>query len=65
MDRKKYYAIQAILPELRPRDDTPADLPGEFSSATDVMNYDQMCALLKEKRLRLEDVDAAEGEFLR
>jgi UDP-glucose 4-epimerase len=65
VDRKKYYAIQSILPELRPRDDTPADLPGEFSSATDVMNYDQMCALLKEKRLRLEDVDAAEGEFLR
>jgi len=65
VDRKKYYAIQPILPELRSRDDTPAGLPGEFSSATDVMNYDEMCALLKDKRLRLEDVDAAEGEFLR
>ena len=44
VDRKKYYAIQPILPELRSADDTPADLTGEFSSATDVMSYEEMCA---------------------
>ena len=65
VDRKDFYAIQSILPELRSGDEPPADLEGEYSSATDLMNYEQVCQLLVEKRLRLEDVDAAEGEFLR
>ena len=58
MDRVKYYAIQSILPELRSGDERPADLPGEYSSATDLMSYEQVCALLKDETLRLEDVDA-------
>ena len=65
VDRGKYYAIQPILPELRDADDRLADLPGEYSSATDVMSYEEMCDLLKDKRLRLEDADASEGELLR
>lgn len=65
VDRGNYYAIQPILPELRSADDHPAHLADEYSSATDVMSYEELCSLLKEKRLRVEDADAAEGELLR
>jgi UDP-glucose 4-epimerase len=57
VDRVKYYAIQSILPELRSGDEKPADLDGEFSSSTDVMNFEQVCQLLKDRKLRLEDVE--------
>jgi FlaA1/EpsC-like NDP-sugar epimerase len=65
VDRGKYYAIQPILPELRSPDDFPADLPGEYSSATELMDYDELCALLEAKRLRVEDADLSEQELLR
>jgi UDP-glucose 4-epimerase len=65
VDRVNYYAIQSILPELRSPDEQMADLPGEYSSATDVMSYDDLCELLRAKRLRLEDTAAEEGELLR
>jgi FlaA1/EpsC-like NDP-sugar epimerase len=65
VDRGRYYAIQPILPELRTPDDHPANLDGEFSSATDLMDYDALCRLLVEKRLRLEDADSHGGELLR
>jgi UDP-glucose 4-epimerase len=65
VDRGKYYAIQSILPELRHADDHPANLPGEYSSTSELMSYDELCALLTEKRLRVEDADAGEGELLR
>jgi UDP-glucose 4-epimerase len=65
VDRGNYYAIQPILPELRSADDRPADLPGEYSSATQLMDYDELCALLKAKRLRVEDTHLNEVELLR
>jgi UDP-glucose 4-epimerase len=65
VDRGSYYAIQPILPELRSADDRPAQLKGEYSSATDLMNYEQLCDMLQERRLRLEDVAETEGELLR
>ncbi len=65
VDRVKYYAIQSILPELRGGDEKPAALKGEFSSATDLMTYEQVCQMLKDRKLRLEDVDQSEGELLR
>ena len=65
VDRGKYYAIQPILPELRDAEERLADLPGEYSSATDLMSYDDLVALLKEKRLRVEDADRNGGELLR
>jgi FlaA1/EpsC-like NDP-sugar epimerase len=65
VDRGKYYAIQPILPELRAADDHPARLDGEYSSATDLMSYEALCELLRERRLRLEDVAENEGELLR
>jgi FlaA1/EpsC-like NDP-sugar epimerase len=65
VDRVKYYAIQSMLPELRSGEEKPADLKGEFSSATDLLSYEGVCQLLKDRRLRLEDVDQSEGELLR
>jgi FlaA1/EpsC-like NDP-sugar epimerase len=65
VDRKKYYAIQPILPELRSGDEPLAGLRGEYSSATDVMSFEELCTLLKDKRLLLDDSDATEGELLR
>lgn len=58
--RGKYFAIQPILPELRGAAECPANLPGEYSSAAELMDYDDLCALLEAKRLRVED--AATGE---
>jgi FlaA1/EpsC-like NDP-sugar epimerase len=65
VDRGKYYAIQPILPELRSVDDHPAKLPGEYSSADELMDYDDLCALLEAKRLRVEDAEPDEVELLR
>ncbi len=65
VDRGKYYAIQSILPEIRSGDDPPANLADEFSSANELMNYDEVCALLEENRLRLEDIEPSEVELLR
>jgi FlaA1/EpsC-like NDP-sugar epimerase len=65
VDRGKYYAIQPILPELRTVDDRPANLPDEYSSASELMEYDELCALLEAKRLRVEDIEPSEVELLR
>jgi len=62
--RGKYYAIQPILPELRGADDCPANLPGEYSSATELMDYDELCALLEAKHLRVEDTVTGEVELV-
>jgi FlaA1/EpsC-like NDP-sugar epimerase len=68
VDRGNYYAIQPILPELRAADEPLADLPGEYSSATDLMSYEHLCELLERRRLRVEDVEAGQlngAELLR
>ena len=65
VDRGDFYAIQSILPEIRALDDHPANLPGEYSSADELMDYEELCAMLEAKRLRLEDVDPSEVELLR
>lgn len=63
VNRNRYYAIQPLLPELRENDEYPANLTDEYSSATDVMNYDQVCELVKANHLRLEDVNANNGKM--
>lgn len=65
VDRGKYYAIQPLLPEIRSVDDHPANLTGEFSSATELMDYDELCALLEAKCLRVEDAEPDQAELLR
>lgn len=65
VDRGSFYAIQPILPEIRDHGERLADLPGEYSSGTETMSYEELCELLTRQRLRLEDAAAGEGELLR
>lgn len=65
VDRGSHYAIRPILPELRSVDEPLADLDGEYSSATDLMNPEQIRKLLIEKQLLVEDGDREEEEVLR
>ena len=65
--RGDYYAIRPMLPELREGDEpSPNVLTKEFSSADNVLSFQETSALLKKHRLMIEDVDLArEGELLR
>ena len=65
VDRKAYYAILPILPELRDKGSAaPAALTEEYSSARDVMSGEALEKMLRAQRLMIED--AAEGtELLR
>jgi UDP-glucose 4-epimerase len=63
VDRGNYYAIQPILPELRPVSVKTAALKGEYSSETELLDYKQVQALVK--RERLFEGKGEEGELLR
>lgn len=59
-----YYAIAPLLPELAEptREDIISD---EYSSGSPVISRAEVIAMLKERRLRVEDTDKEEGELLR
>jgi FlaA1/EpsC-like NDP-sugar epimerase len=63
VERGNYYAIQPILPELRDASDRQANLAGEFSSASNVMSYQELSAILTSKRLLPDDLDSGGGAF--
>jgi UDP-glucose 4-epimerase len=65
VDRGKFYALQAILPELRTPKVKLAKLSGEYSSGTSPISYDELRDLLELQRLRLEDTTPTAGELLR
>jgi UDP-glucose 4-epimerase len=65
VDRGSYYAILPILPELRTGDGFAPALSGEYSSADGVMSRAALAALLRERRLMLEDTLDQQGELLR
>ena len=65
VDRGKYYAILPILPELRTGDGIEPALSSEYSSADGVMDRAALAALLRERRLMLEDTLDQQGELLR
>jgi UDP-glucose 4-epimerase len=65
MDRKKYYAIAPILPELASVKNIKPVLKDEFSSRDDLMNTKQVYQLLKKNRLLVGDVTGEVGEVLR
>jgi len=67
VDREKFYAIRPVLPELHGDHEPLAALPGEYSSANEVMSYDDVVALLTRQNLLLADeAPAGEGvELLR
>ncbi len=62
--RGDYYAIRSILPELHTGASTEACLTREYTSADEVMPYDEMVRLLEQHRLRIEDIKDG-GELLR
>jgi FlaA1/EpsC-like NDP-sugar epimerase len=63
--RGKYYAILPLLPELRRGQDTPSGLDREYSSADNLMTFEQTLSMLQERRLMLEDVTGEGAELLR
>jgi FlaA1/EpsC-like NDP-sugar epimerase len=62
--RGEYYAIKSMLPELRGEEE-PNALEHEFSSADNVLTYDDTLRLLQSHRLMIEDGLTDEGELLR
>lgn len=65
VDRGKYYAILPMLPEVRDDSSFIPALKKEYSSADEVMDLQQTIALLKKRKLMIEDVAFGHGEFLR
>jgi FlaA1/EpsC-like NDP-sugar epimerase len=67
IERGDYYAIQAILPELRSRRDIKPVLTQEYSSAYDLMSPEALRKLLESHGLLLEQVAEADNrvELLR
>ncbi|HEY4216010.1 MAG TPA: polysaccharide biosynthesis protein [Gemmatimonadaceae bacterium] len=63
--RGRWHAITPMLPELAPQTEGNGFLGKEYSSADDVMTRAETATLLRDRRLRIEDVDETSGEFLR
>lgn len=62
--RGEYLVIAPILPELRGEGPGPPILPGEYSSADNLMSPEQIRALLERRSLLSLDAAAAEEEIL-
>jgi UDP-glucose 4-epimerase len=65
VDRGSYYAILPILPELRDTTEVLADMRGEYSSATEVLSYDDVVELLAHHGLMPEHAPAQTPELVR
>jgi UDP-glucose 4-epimerase len=65
VDRGRFYAIRPVLPELHAEPETLAKLPGEFSSANEVMSYDELVTLLTRQNLLLPAEEPVGEELLR
>ncbi|HUD71677.1 MAG TPA: polysaccharide biosynthesis protein, partial [Dongiaceae bacterium] len=64
VERGAYYAIRSILPEVCKGAPPAPALTREFTSADDLMTYEETVDLLVRQRLRIEDV-SGEDELLR
>ncbi len=65
LDRKKFYAIAPILPELATVKNIKPVLKDEYSSKDDLLNPKEVYQLLKKNRLLIGDVREEDGEVLR
>jgi len=65
VERGKWYAILPMLPEVAGELAGSGCLTKEYSSNDTVMTLDETRALLKRRRLMVEDAWAEEGELLR
>jgi UDP-glucose 4-epimerase len=59
VERGRFYAIRPVLPELHEGSEPIAALPGEFSSANEVMSYGDVVGLLTRQHLMLAEVEPA------
>jgi UDP-glucose 4-epimerase len=64
IERRDYYVIMPMLPELRIPMPTAKTLEGEYSSADNIMAKAKLASLLKEYRLLFEDKSVFEEELL-
>jgi UDP-glucose 4-epimerase len=65
VERGRFYAIRPVLPELHGDAEALAVLPGEYSSANEVMSYDEVVGLLTRQHLLLPDEEPVGEELLR
>jgi UDP-glucose 4-epimerase len=63
--RGMHYVIAPLLPELQELTVTTPALHREYSSADDLLAYDDVVSLLRSRRLMVDDPLELEGEFLR
>lgn len=64
-DRGGWYAILPMLPEIAGDEPVVSCLTKEYSSSDDLMDLPRTTAMLRERRLMLEDVAGETGETLR
>lgn len=64
-ERGSLYVISPILPELRQESLGETVIDREYSSADDLLSFERVVDLLRERRLMVEDEPALEGELLR
>ena len=65
VERGSFYAIRPVLPELHGESESLAALPGEYSSANEVMSFDAVVALLTQQNLLLPEEEPVGEELLR
>jgi FlaA1/EpsC-like NDP-sugar epimerase len=65
IQRGGQYVIEAILPELRLQASAPPALEREYSSADNLLSYEGVVDLLRQRQLMVSDQPAFEGELLR
>jgi len=65
VDRGEFFAIESILPEVRRMEHIEPVLKDEYSSTSDLMNPDQVEALLRKQKLMVEDAVENGQELLR
>lgn len=67
VERGDYYAILSMLPELQKEENRePMVLSKEYSSADEVLDFNETVGLLQKHRLMIEDVELTyKGEILR
>lgn len=65
VQRGPHYVIAPILPELRLECRIEAVLQQEYSSAVDLLSYEEVVDLLYRRNLMIGDAQKLEGEFLR
>ncbi len=65
IDRGNFYAIAPILPEINQEVIKAPAIHGEYSSGNDVMNFDEVVALLRLQELMVGQVSLENQELLR